>query len=125
MINMTHVVTNWWYLSVNTTINKNKRTELLTLVLFDGCYAFRSACGTIFRQSHQIRLLSLNWPNMDPYWCYSSQSYSTCKRHQAARNFLILIFFRVFAFLFRIVSRLSPGVLCSTLCNGSYSRQCY
>jgi hypothetical protein len=46
--------------------NKNKTVELLTLVLFDSCYLFRSTFGRIFRQSHQIGLLLLNCTNMDP-----------------------------------------------------------
>jgi hypothetical protein len=47
--------------------NKNKPIELLTMVLFDSCYMFRSAYGTIFRQSHQICNLLLNCPNTYPY----------------------------------------------------------
>jgi hypothetical protein len=46
----------WWYLAINTAINKNKPIALLTLVLFNGCYMFQSAYGTIFRQSHQLCL---------------------------------------------------------------------
>jgi hypothetical protein len=46
--------------------NTSKLIELLTLVLFDSCYMFRSTFATIFRQSHQIHLLLLNCPNMDP-----------------------------------------------------------
>jgi hypothetical protein len=47
--------------------NKNKPIDLLTLVLFDSCYTFRSTFGTIFSQSHQLRLLLLNCPNMGAY----------------------------------------------------------
>jgi hypothetical protein len=35
--------------------NKNKPFELLTLVVSDSGYMFRSTFGTIFRQTHQIR----------------------------------------------------------------------
>jgi hypothetical protein len=111
--------------------NKNKPVELLTLVLFDRCYKFRSTFGIFLKQSHLIRLLLLNCPNMDPYYCYSSQSYNTCNRHKIARIFLILKFFNilnlnlklfkillslnvqfgvVFVFLSRIVGCPSPGV---------------
>jgi hypothetical protein len=58
--------------------NKNKPIKLLMLVLFDSCYMFRSMYGTIFSQSHQIHLLLLNCPNMDPYYCNSSQPHKTC-----------------------------------------------
>jgi hypothetical protein len=68
---------------------KNKPVELLTLVLFDSCYMFLPTLGTIFRQSHQIRLMLLSCPNGDPYFCYSSQSYNTCNRHEIARIFIV------------------------------------
>jgi hypothetical protein len=46
---------------------KNKPIE--RFILFDSCYMFRSAYKTIFRQSHQMRLLLSNCP----FQCYSSQ----------------------------------------------------
>jgi hypothetical protein len=49
------VFRDWWFVRQHN--NKNKPLKLLTLVLFDSCYMFRSAYGIIFRQSHQIRLL--------------------------------------------------------------------
>jgi hypothetical protein len=50
--------------------SKYKSVELLTLFLFDICYIVQCTYGTTFRQSHEIYLLLLNCPNMDPYWCY-------------------------------------------------------
>jgi hypothetical protein len=94
----------WWDLAVKTTITfKNKPIELLTSVLFDICYMFQSTFGSIFRQSHQIRLLLLNCANMNPYLCYSSQSHATVMKLNFFSNFkifLILNFnFKLFKFL--------------------------
>jgi hypothetical protein len=51
----------WWYLAVSTTINKNKPIKLLTLVLFNGCYMFRSTHGAIFRQLQTIARIMWLW----------------------------------------------------------------
>jgi hypothetical protein len=61
-------------------VHQNKPIELLSLVSFDSCPMFRPTFRTIFRQSHRILLLLINCPNMDPYYCYTSQPGGTRQR---------------------------------------------
>jgi hypothetical protein len=56
----------WLVVSDHQHNTKNKPIRLLTLLVFDSCYMFRSTFGTIFKQFHQIHLLLLNCSYMDP-----------------------------------------------------------
>jgi hypothetical protein len=71
---------------------------MVTLRLFDSCYMLRSAYGTIFKQSHQICLLLLNWHNVDP-WLITVIQYMqpsrSCKNFSNFKIFQNLKLFKI------------------------------